>query len=271
MTPDYTPRLNPVLQAIAQVPRAAWRSKSDTETNHEEIPMADDVAETEAPNPVHSEWLADVLLAEDCPPPAPVIFGADPKRDQAALVRTIGDRFRESRELCNLSQSEAARRFGYANPSKLSKVELATDTNSVPLWLIVRAAKVYEVSIDFLFGITDDWEVGVPRGIQSWMFDAWEKARQRDLAALEHLHREVVAVSLHTAELVAGIAGATEALAALRTRSPVFDDLPASASLAARLERLQERARTAEAALQRFRLCLPSSASQRPSPEMAAR
>ncbi len=262
MTPDYTPRLNPVLQAIAQVPRAAWRSKSDTETNHEEIPMADDVAETEAPNPVHSEWLEDVLLAEDCPPPAPVIFGADPKRDQTALVRTIGDRLREARELCNLSQSEAARRFGYANPSKLSKVELATDTNSVPLWLIVRAARVYEVSIDFLFGLTDDWEIGVPRGVQGFMFDVWEKARQRDMAALEHLHREVVAVSLHTAELVAGIAGATEALSTLRTRSPAFDDLPASASLAGRLERLQERAHAADAALRRFRLGLSPNASR---------
>ncbi|GAB1368496.1 hypothetical protein MASR1M42_10450 [Azonexus hydrophilus] len=97
-----------------------------------------------------------------------------------------------------------------------------------------------------------------------------EKARQRDIAALEHLHREVVAVSLHTAELVAGIAGATEAISTLRTRSPAFDDLPASASLAGRLERLQERAHAADAALRRFRLGLSPDAS-RTGPKGATR
>lgn len=208
----------------------------------------------------NGEWLQS--LSWDEPPPSPVIFQSEPKRDQAELVRVIGARMQEARELCNLHQVEAARRLGYSNSSKLSKVEGAADTNSVPLWLIVRAAKVYEVSIDFLFGLTDDWEIGVPRGAQGFMFDVWEKARQRDMAALEHLHREVVAVSLHTAELVAGIAGATEALSTLRTRSPAFDDLPASASLAGRLERLQERAHAADAALRRFRLGLSPNASR---------
>lgn len=71
--------------------------------------------------------------------------------EQVAAGETIGARMREARELCNMSQSAAARRLGYSNPSKLSKVEGATDTNSVPLWLIVRAASVYEVSIDYLW------------------------------------------------------------------------------------------------------------------------
>ena len=226
--------------------------------------MADDVAETEAHNPAHSEWLADVLLAEDCPPPAPVIFGADPKRDQAALVRTIGDRLRESRELCNLSQSEAARRFGYANPSKLSKVELATDTNSVPLWLIVRAARVYEVSVDFLFGLSDDWEIGVPRGAQPWLMDAWEKARQRDMAALMRLHEEISAVSMHITALAASAIEVAEGLSTYRARNPLFDEAPASAMLAGRIERHAECARVAEGSLRRFHANLrPASGNGR--------
>ncbi|WP_287952110.1 helix-turn-helix transcriptional regulator [Diaphorobacter sp.] len=252
MTPDYRTRLNPVLRAIAQVPRAAWCSKPDAETTDEEIPMTDDVAETEAPNPVHSTWLADVLLAEDCPPPAPVTFPSEPKRDQAALVRTIGNRLREARELCNLSQSEAARHFGYANPSKLSKVELATDTNSVPLWLIARAAKLYEVSVDFLFGATDDWEIGAVRGVQGFMLDAWERARQRDLASLELLHAEIAAVSTHVTALAASACEVAEGLSTYRARNPLFDEAPASAMLASRIERHAERAHAAEVALKRF-------------------
>ena len=117
------------------------------------------------------------------------------RQEQAAAVKTIGARMRQARELCNLSQSAAAKRLGYQNPSKLSKVELATDTNSVPLWLIVRAARVYEVSVDFLFGATDDWEVGArmtqERETSAWMFDAWEKARQRDMETLKRLHDRV--------------------------------------------------------------------------------
>ena len=42
------------------------------------------------------------------------------KQEKAAVVRVIGTRMREARELCNMSLSEASKRLGYANPSKLS-------------------------------------------------------------------------------------------------------------------------------------------------------
>jgi transcriptional regulator with XRE-family HTH domain len=261
--PDHTPRLNPVARAIAQVPRAAWRRNPDPETTTEEIPMADDVAETATTNPVHSEWLADVLLAEDSPAPAPMIFGADTKRDQSCLVRVIGDRLRQARELCNLSQSEAAKRLGYQNPSKLSKVELATDTNSVPLWLIFRAARAYDVPVDFIFGLSDDWETGVPRGVQGWMLDAWEKGRERDMAALVSLHAEITAVSQHVTALAADAREVAEGLSTYRARNPLFDEAPASAMLAGRIERHAERARAAEGALKRFHQNLRPDAGNR--------
>lgn len=207
--------------------------------------------------PENREWLESADLDSwDKPAPPPVTFGSDQKLEQAELVHLIGARMRQARELCNLSQSAAARRLGYANPSKLSKVELATDTNSVPLWLIVRAARVYEVSVDYLFGVADDWETGVCRGVQGWMFDAWEKARQRDLASLEHLHAEIAAVSTHLTAMAAGAHEVTQALDTLRARNPAFDDMPASGTLAGRLERLQERARAGELALKRFHLNL---------------
>ena len=131
------------------------------------------------------------------------------RRQQAEMVRTIGARMRQARELCNLSQSAAAKRLGYANPSKLSKVEAATDTNSVPLWLIRKAAEVYEVSVDFLFGFTDDWETGArmtqEREVSAWLADAWNKGRERDLQALKQLNdrlavlRESVATAIQMA------------------------------------------------------------------------
>lgn len=132
------------------------------------------------------------------------------------MVRTIGERMRKARELCNLSQSAAAKRLGYANPSKLSKVESATDTISVPLWLIRRAAEVYEVSTDFLFGFTDDWETGArmtqEREVSAWLAKAWNDGRERDLIVLRQMNDRMAALRecINT-----GIAMTREAKAAL--------------------------------------------------------
>lgn len=132
------------------------------------------------------------------------------------MVRTIGERMRQARELCNLSQSAAAKRLGYANPSKLSKVEAATDTNSVPLWLIRKAAEVYEVSVDFLFGFTDDWEVGArmtqEREVSAWLAKAWNDGRERDLIALKQFNDRL---SVLREAIAIGIAMTQEANAAL--------------------------------------------------------
>lgn len=192
------------------------------------------------------DWLMEPVAANSL-----VIAG---KQQQTTLVRTIGERMRQARELCNLSQSEAARQFGYANPSKLSKIEAATDTNSVPLWAILAAAKVYQVSVDFLFGISDDWETEAPRSAQEWLLDSWEKMRQRDMRALDRVHHEVVTVAGSTADLLAGIRGIGDALSGFRTRNVEFDDMPSSATLLHRLATLEAVAREAEAKLQKLRL-----------------
>ncbi len=245
-----------------QIPMACWQLQPAPQPQSKDEPMADASTETEMPNATHSDWLENVLMAEDGPPPTPVLFVGNPKAEQLALVRVIGDRLRQARELCNLSQSVAAKRLGYSNSSKLSKVEGATDTNSVPLWLILRAARVYEVSVDFLFGLTDEWETDVPRGTQEWLLNVWQKLRERDMAALDQLHREIVAVSRHTAALVAGVREVAEGLSTYRARNPGFDETPASATLAGRLERLQAGARDADTALKRLRLGAAGGASE---------
>ena len=125
-----------------------------------------------------------------------IIHEAPPVRHaQADLVKTIGLRLKASRELCNLSLSEAARRLGYSNPSKLSKVENATDTNSVPLWLIRDAATLYEVSTEYLFGLSEDWECGVHRGMTPYLLNEWDRMRSRDLRALITLQQHLEAAT----------------------------------------------------------------------------
>lgn len=176
------------------------------------------------------------------------------KHEQAAIVRTIGERMRQARELCGLSQVEAARRLGYEKSSKLSKIEAASDTNSVPLWAILAGARVYEVSVDFLFGITDDWEIGTPRGTQTWLIDRWQEARERDLRALDKLNTRVTAVAEAVAAMVAASRRMGDALSGFRARNAEFDDMPASAPVVHRLARLEAVAREAEVKLHKLHL-----------------
>lgn len=183
---------------------------------------------------------------------------ANTRMEQAAAVKTIGARMRQARELCNLSQSAAARRLGYANPSKLSKVELATDTNSVPLWLIVRAARVYEVSVDFLFGATDDWEVGArmtqEREVSAWMLDTFDKLRQRDMETLKRLHDRVQTLTDAVAVMLAASEDASVALARFAELNPAFEEMRAGSRLVSAVERASDSAKAAKTKMERFRM-----------------
>lgn len=191
---------------------------------------------------------------DDTETPAMPLFDTDPKQDQASLVQIIGARMREARELCDMPQSVAAKRLGYANPSMLSKVEGATDSNSVPLWLIVRASRLFDVSIDFLFGTSDDWETGLQRPVQAWLLDTWQAARVRDLAELEKLHRRVAAVSSLLPAVADEAARTAESIERFAELNPEFEDMRGSARLAAAAENLTRHAQDASAAFRRFRL-----------------
>ena len=190
------------------------------------------------------------------------------RKEQAAMVRTIGERMRQARELCNLSQSAAAKRLGYANPSKLSKVESATDTNSVPLWLIRKAAEVYEVSVDFLFGFTDDWEVGArmtqEREVSAWLARAWNDGRERDLLALKQVNDRMCVLR---EAITVGIAMMREANAALERfaeLNPEFEeDMRGSNRLTNAVKNAYAAAEQSRCQLARFKLeCKQAAASE---------
>lgn len=109
-----------------------------------------------------------------------------------------------------MAQGEAARRLGYANQTKLAKIEGGTDTNSVPHWVVLRAARLYDVSIDYIYGESDDWELSAralqERDMAKWMMEAWEAGRQRDLEVLRKLKLRMNAIT----EAVTGLFSASQ-------------------------------------------------------------
>lgn len=184
--------------------------------------------------------------------------GSDPSRVlQLKLVKTIGDRLREAREICNMPQIEAAKRLGYSNPSKLSKVEKATDTNSVPLWLILRAAQIYEVSIDFLFGITDDWELSVQkcieRDIDNYIIAAWEEERLKDIENIKKVKDEQKKLYEYIHLMFLEQDELQTALQRFRELNRDFDDMRGGSRLVSAVERMQAATVLAKNKLSAFR------------------
>lgn len=179
------------------------------------------------------------------------------KQEKAAVVRVIGTRMREARELCNMSLSEASKRLGYANPSKLSKVELASDTNSVPLWLVLTAARVYDVSLDYLCGMSGDWEVtdraANEREISEWLHDAMENMRRQEILVLKKLHDKLEFIGGAVSAMLGASSRADDALRRFAELNPGFEDMRGGAALVAAVGRSGEVAVESEGRLRRFR------------------
>ena len=237
------------LRITARPPETAQEAKNTMDARTD-IPEGKETPQSAE----NGDWLAGVDFEDSTETPALPLFDTDPKQDQASLAQTIGARMREARELCDMPQSVAAKRLGYSNPSMLSKVEWATDRNTVPLWLIVRASRLYDVSIDFLFGCSDDWETGLQRPVQGWLLDTWQAARVRDMAELEKLHRRVTAISRLLPTVADEAERTAEAIRRFAEINPGFDDMRGGARLAAAAENLIRHAAKANSTAQRFRV-----------------
>ncbi len=179
------------------------------------------------------------------------------RHEQAALLKTIGARMRKAREMCGMSQVTAAKRLGLPTSSRLSKIEGAADARSVPDWVKDRAADLYQVSLDYLYGRTDDWEVGSrmtqEREIGAYLLETWEVMRRRDMEALAALHDHMEAlrsnISLGQQEsdrLMDGIRRFTEL-------NPNFENMRGSAMIVGPAERVTEACRHGVRMIARFR------------------
>jgi len=120
------------------------------------------------------------------------------RQDQATLSKEIGLRMRESRDMVGMSQQDAAKRFGYSNSSKLAKIENG-QSSAIPLWVIRKAALAYDVSIDFLFGVTgtmerDDVSHAALREMNAFLYAEFDRRHAQDVAATAALQQRVATI-----------------------------------------------------------------------------
>ncbi len=179
------------------------------------------------------------------------------KSEQYKLVQIIGQRLKAARELCNLSQTTAAKKLGYLNSTKLSKIERASDSCSIPLWLIFRASQVYEVSVDYLFGVSDDWESDArktqERVISPWLWAFAQRNYSREMTALRKLNDRLQKISDSAIPLADSVIELRDVIASFRDANPWFDEeAKLGAKLLNRLAKSEDLAVLCKSELKRF-------------------
>jgi len=128
------------------------------------------------------------------------------KREIAGIRLTAGARLKEAREMCELKLEQARKRLDLNDAQDLRKIENARE--ELPLWLVVRAAKVYEVSTDWILGVTDDWEVDArltERDTGLFLIEEIERGRMRDLKEMAKLHRQLMIIGDQTRTLAKSV------------------------------------------------------------------
>jgi transcriptional regulator with XRE-family HTH domain len=155
------------------------------------------------------------------------------RSEHAKVIKTLGERMKTARELCGLSQLKAAKLLGYTNSSKLAKIEGSID--SVPLRLIPKAAEIYGVSVDYLFGVSDEWERDPiklqERLIGQWLKDQWKLAQEAQDSAFKALQAKQVELSGAIAKTKARAKENLQQVERVREWNPVFDELKGGAKL----------------------------------------
>ena len=156
----------------------------------------------------------------------------------------------------NYSLSFAAKKLGYRNPSKLSKIENSRDAHSVPLHIIMRAAVFYGVSIDFLFGLSDDFErapeVARERSIATWLGEEWQRQRARDLGAFAVVGGKLVSLEQCLDQFQQQSRKVSTALNVFINANPDYEDMPKLNPLLCGIHRLTEITHDSEALLRRL-------------------
>lgn len=119
-------------------------------------------------------------------------------RDSVKL-KAIGERMRESRELAGYTQIKAAKLLGYRNSSRLNKIECGTDVSSISISMIEKAARLYDVSTDYLLVLSTDWEkdarLSQTRDIAKYLVDVWAHHHACDINAIRQLNNRMTVLS----------------------------------------------------------------------------
>jgi transcriptional regulator with XRE-family HTH domain len=184
-------------------------------------------------------------------------------RSQATMTKTIANRLSEARELCSFSAEQAAFLLGI-DRCELEKIEskkVVVGRVPAPHWLILKASKVYDVSIDWLFGCSTDWEFSADarreRNTLSFIETHVFLQNKHDQKVIGRMDGRLKALESTVGVLPQAICEISAVLDRFRELNPNFDDMKMGASLINRVNEAKSKAHQATCNLVRFKCIQP--------------
>lgn len=195
--------------------------------------------------------------------PDPVDFSGVASKQEIDLIKIIGRRLREARQLCEHKTNQAAALLSVTSHD-LQKIEGVVDVGHIPLWLIKKAAETYCVPVDYLFGLIDDFdaadgEVFLSRNhlaaLQRQEHENFSKTAAEQLRQVNQL----TAMNSAVASAVMAVQHVGDAFNRFRYLNPVaFENMPGGASLVRQVKIAEDLSAHATCVLTRYK-ALPES------------
>lgn len=175
-------------------------------------------------------------------------------KTEIAVLRGISVRFKEGRELCKYSLEIAAQLIGIS-ADDLKTLEDDYSAYSIPLWLIHRAAQIYDISTDFLFGMSEDWElcqeVRKERDFSTHLYSIFAEEQAKMAVEIVRQNNQLAALSSAAVELAPAIRAVYDALLRFWQLNQGFEDMPGGAQVIDRLDKADKAAHEATCQLVR--------------------
>lgn len=235
------PAMSKLAASILAIPPQSWKQP---------------ISEAQDDQKAALTYLPPPYAAKTQPEPVEEGEGESSVWERAGLIRTIGTRLLEARKNTGWNQVEAAELLGIA-VRKLAKLEHVENVVTVDFWLLRRAAEVYGITIDWLYGLSDDSEMtsrenAYERGVSKWLFREIEARYREQAAELRAFGKRAATIEGLVLEQASLADESAASLAAIRAKNVFFDDLTGGATLVYRINQLSESARTCRLALRRF-------------------
>lgn len=177
---------------------------------------------------------------------------------EISISKTIGQRMAEAREICLISQCQASKMLGI-DQEELKHLESSLDIESIPNAVISKAAALYDVSTDYLFALTDDWELNDHKlRIERDTFSAITKLHLQNhaetIAQQNKLDNKISTLSKTVEALIPAIKEIDDCFMRFWELNQEFDEMKCGSTFINKLDQALKLAAQAGSDMKRFKL-----------------